>query len=257
MFLGFNNFYASNSTVASRGETLVPGFHPRVSAVAFKLAHNWGVKLFGGALVSSLAVPVVDIHFGAPFGTQHKIGVSNPAPETLVAYKIGSLHWWYGVEVFTPGFSSKKTDLVNIGQHNYAAAPSAAFSYLPNHGTTERSSKFQYIVNYRNDATQYRSGDELVWEYAAMRNVSRALAIGGNGDFYPQTANDLRNGSIYLDGDRHFESYSMIVKCQRDFLTENRIVTTRFGCTPVCLSPCNVSRLWQIGRRVQCTSRTV
>lgn len=174
MFLGFNNFYASNSTVASRGETLVPGFHPRVSAVAFKLAHNWGVKLFGGALVSSLAVPVVDIHFSAPFGTQHKIGVSNPAPETLVAYKIGSLHWWYGVEVFTPGFSSKKTDLVNIGQHNYAAAPSAAFSYLPNHGTTERSSEFQHIVNYRNDATQYRSGDELVWDYAAMRNVSRA-----------------------------------------------------------------------------------
>jgi len=208
--------------------------------VAFKLEHNWGVHVLGGTLVSTAALPIVDIHLSAPFGSQNKMGIGNPDLETAVAYKKGSLSWWYGFEVFTPGFSYKKTDLVNIGQHNYATAPSAAFSYMPHHGRTEVSSKFQYIVNHTNNATNYRSGNEFVWEYDAMRNVTKDMAIGGNGYFYKQTTNDVQNGSVFLDGNPgrnvafgpeiryHFRHYSMILKYEKDFLAQNRTVGNTF-----------------------------
>jgi hypothetical protein len=236
MLLEFNNFYEANELVGTNGRSLVPGFHLRVGAVAFKLIHNWGIHVLGGTLVNTVALPIVDIRLNAPFGTQNKVGVSNPDLETLVSYNFGSLHWWYGVEGFTPGFSYKKTDLVNIGQHNYATAPSAAFSYMPHHGQTEVSSKFQYIVNFADEATHYRSGSEFVWEYAGMQNITKRLAIGGNGYFYKQTTNDLQNGLMYLDGNRgrnfafgpeiryHFNHYAMILKYEKDFLTENRPV---------------------------------
>lgn len=236
MLVEFTTFYEANELAGPNGRALLPGFHLRVSAVAVKLMHNWGLHLLGGSLVSTVALPLVDIHISAPFGAQNKTGVSNPDLETAVYYNTGSLHWWYGLEVFTPCFSYSKSNLVNIGQNNFATAPAAAFSYMPHHGATELSSKFQYIVNYTDPASNYRSGNEFVWEYAGMQNITKRLAIGGNGYFYKQTTNDLQNGAMYQDGNRgrnvafgpeiryHFNHYAMILKYEKDFLTENRPV---------------------------------
>ena len=240
MLLEFNNFYQANELAGPSGQALVPGFHLRVGAVAGKLVHNWGVHVLGGTLVSTGALPLVDIHLNAPFGTGNKVGFGNPDLETLVAYKKGALNWWYGFEVYTPGFSYRKTDLINIGQHYYATAPSGAFTYMPDHGRLELSSKFQYIVNYHDSATNYTSGNEFVWEYAGMRNVTKSVAVGFNGYFDQQTTDDRQNGLIYLGGDRgrnfefgpeircHFGHYAMILKWEKDFLTENRTVGNSF-----------------------------
>ena len=240
MLLEFNNFYQANELVGANGQPLLPGFHLRVAAVAGKLVHNWGLHVLGGTLVSTGALPLLDIHLSAPFGSANKIGFANPDVETAVAYKKGALSWWYGFEVYTPGFSYNKTDLINIGQHNYATAPSGAFTYMPHHGSMELSSKFQYIVNYQNNATNYRSGNEFVWEYDGMHNVTKSVAIGFNGYFDRQTTDDRQNGMRFLDGNRgrnmefgpeircHLQHYALILKYEKDFLTENRPVGNSF-----------------------------
>jgi hypothetical protein len=234
MFVEFTYSYSAEKLAGSFGQALLPGFHLRVGAVAGKVLHNWGVHVLGGALVTSAALPLVDISLNTPMGKQSKIGIGNADIETAVAYTKGPVSWWYGVEFYPPGFSYKQDALVNIGQHNYAGAPAAAFTYLPDHGRTELSSKFQYIVNATNGATNYRSGNEFVWEYAGMRNITRAVAIGGNGFYYQQTTDDQENGLAYLNGNRgrnlafgpeircHFKRFSMILKWHKDFLTENR-----------------------------------
>ena len=202
LFAQFNDFYVANELAGPTGRALVPGFHLRLSAVAGKFVHNWGVHVLGGTLVNAVAAPFVDIHLSAPFGSQNKAGIGNPDIETSVLYSRGTLHWWYGYEVYTPGFSYRKTDLVHVGQHNYASAPAAAFTYLPHHGRTEISSKVQYIDNYIDGATHYRSGNELIWEYAGMHHVTKRLAAGANGFYYQQTSDDRQNGTIYQDGNR-------------------------------------------------------
>ena len=236
MFLEFNNFYDANELAGSNGRSLVPGFHLRVAAVALKLVHNWGLHLLGGTLVSTAALPMLDIHLSAPFGDQNKVGFGNADIENMVAYSRGAMNFWYGLEVDTPGFSYTKNALVNIGQHNYGTAPAAAFSYLPHHARTELSSKVQYIVNYTDSATQYRSGNEFIGEFDGMQTVAKNLSVGGNGYFYKQTTNDLQDGSIYLDGNQgrnvafgpeiryHAGHFNLILKYQKDFLTENRPV---------------------------------
>ena len=231
----FDNFYQANGLMDGNGHSLVPGFHLRVAAFAVKAVHNWGVKALGGTLVSSAALPVLYLHLDGPFGNLHKSGIGNPDLGVLaVAYGKGPWHWWYGVDAYVPGGPYNQTAILNVGQHNSAVAPQGAFTYLPNFDKSEISSKFQYIVNLTNPATQYRSGHEFVWEYAAMQNVTKALSMGANGYFCQQTSDDLLNGVAVPGGDRgrvfatgpqikyHLGRAELILKYQKEMLVENR-----------------------------------
>lgn len=236
----FSDFYQANGLVDSHGHNLVPGFHLRVGAVALKFTHNWGVHVLGGTLVSYAAMPLLYVHVTAPFGKGDKTGIGNPVVEPLaVAYQHGAWHWWYGYDFFTPGFSYNKNALVNVGQHNYAMAPVGAFTYMPRK-TTEISSKFQYIMNGENDQLHYRSGNELVWEYDGMQNITKSIAVGFNGYYYQQTTNDTQFGMIVGDGNRgrdfaigpeiraHVGHFILISKYTRDTLVQNRPVGNSF-----------------------------
>lgn len=236
----FDNFYQANALAGAKGQSEIPGFHLRVGAWAVKFVHNWGLHVLGGTLVSYAAAPLLYEHLDGPFGSFDKTGLGNPIVEPLaVAYQRGTWNWWYGYDVFLPGPSYNKNDLLNIGQHNYAGAPTGAFTYLPSH-STEISSKLQYIVNGTDSATQYRSGNELIWEYDGMHNVAKKVAIGVNGYYYQQTTNDLLNGVRAGDGNRgrdvtvgpeircHFGHLALIAKYQRDMLVENKTVGNSF-----------------------------
>ena len=241
LFLEFNNFYQANALKDGKGHDAVPGFHLRVSAVAVKVVHNWGVRALGGTLVSSVAVPVLYEHLDLPFGKFHKTGIGNSDIGVLdVAYHKGDLHWWYGVDAFTPGAQYKKGDPLNVGQHYFAVAPVGAVSYLPGNKSSELSSRFNYIVSFADPATQYRSGDEFLWEYAAMHNVTKSLALGLNGYFDHQTTDDRMNGIVVESGNRgrvlalgpearyHLGHMALILKYQREMLAQNRTLGNSF-----------------------------
>ena len=234
LFAEFNDFYVANELAGPNGRAVMPGFHLRVSAAAVKVAHNWGVHVLGGTFLSMGALPMVDIHLTAPIGQQNKIGMGNGDIENVIVYKTGDVHWWYGYEIYPPGFAYTKNALVNIGQHNWASGPSAAFSWLPNGGRAELSSKLQYMINGKDDATDYHSGNEFVWEYDGLVQLSKRLAVGADGYYYQQTTDDTEGGLVYLDGNRgrnvafgpeircHVGHYVLALKWQKDFLTENR-----------------------------------
>ncbi len=240
MLCEFNNFYQANALADGRGHSEIPDFHLRVSAFAVKFTHNWGVHVLGGTLVSYGALPFLYEHLDGPFGAGSKSGFGNAAVQPVaVAYQRGAWNWWYGYDVFLPGFSYNKNDLVNIGQHNFAGAPASAFTYLPNH-STEISSRFQYIVNGTNNQTQYRSGNELIWEYDGMKNVAKNVAIGVNGYYYQQTTDDSQNGVRAGNGNRgrdvavgpelrwHLGHVGLIAKYQRDMLVQNKTIGNSF-----------------------------
>jgi hypothetical protein len=119
-----------------------------------------------------------------------------------VAYQNNSWHWFYEGDLYFPGAPYVNTDVVNIGQNNYALAPVAGFTFLPHHAEWEVSSKLQSIANFRNAATRYHSGNELIWEYDAMKQISWKAALGVNGYLYKQTTDDRQNGLRVGDGNR-------------------------------------------------------
>jgi hypothetical protein len=233
---GYVASYRANELDNSAGQSAVPGFRVDVFATAVKVVHNWNLPVLGGTLNSNIAVPFLRETLDLPIGQFTKSGVGNSSIGVVeLGYKKGSWHWLYEGDVLLPGGSYTRGEPLNVGQHNYAAAPVTAFSYLPSEGRWEVSSKIQYIFNSEDMATRYHSGNEFMWEYVAMREVSKRMALGVNGYFYQQTTDDHQNGAVFADGFRgrdfavgpefrfKFGPHSgFALKYQRDTLVQNR-----------------------------------
>jgi hypothetical protein len=203
MLYEYSAFYEANEVVNSAGAAVPEEFKLRVVANAFRIVHNWKLQVLGGTVNSAIAVPLVyeDLHIiPGKFG---KFSISNVDVGVFqVAYAHKDLHWYVGGDVWLPGAAYSPNDILNVGQHNFATGPVGAVTYLPKRGNWEASSKFQYIVNFNDVTTRYRSGNEFTWEYAGMRQINHKIAVGANGFVYRQTTDDLQNGVIVDGGNR-------------------------------------------------------
>jgi hypothetical protein len=236
MLYGYVASYRANELDNSEGQSSVPHFQIDVFGTALKFVHSWNVHFLGGTLNHNIAVPFLWETLNLPFGQFHKSGVGNSSIGVVeLGYKKGSWHWLYEGDILLPGGSYSKASPLNVGQHNYAAAPVFAFSYLPSQGKIEASSKIQYMINSEDVATRYHSGNEFMWEYVAMREVRRPVFLGVNGYFYQQTTDDRQDGAVVAGGYRGRDfavgpelrvmlgpHSGFAVKYQRDTLVENR-----------------------------------
>ena len=232
----FTAFYSANQTDNSAGQSAAPEFKVRVFANAPKIEHNWGIPVLGGMLASTIGIPVVYQQLHVEPGKYDKLGLGNVLLVPLgVTYNKGNWHWFYQGDFYLPGAPYDKTAVLNIGQHNFAAGPTGAFTYLASRASWEASSKADYIVNFKDGTTSYRSGNELTWEFTAMKAVTRKASIGFNGYLYKQTTNDQLNGAPVAGGNRgrdlaigpqarvFFGTHSAFAfKYYRDTLVENK-----------------------------------
>lgn len=235
MLVEFSLFYEANELTNSAGASAAPEFKVRVMANAIKLVHNWDLPVLGGKFNSNIAVPAVYEKLHVAPGDYTQSGLGNVILGLFqIGYQKGSMHWYYEGDIYLPGSPYTKGAALNTGQNNYAAAPVAAFTYLPHGGEWEVSSKYEYIVNFHDTATHYRSGNEFTWEYVAMKEVSRDVAMGVNGYLYQQTTNDEQNGAIFGGGNQgrdlavgpevrvHAGHCIAVFKYFRDTLVENK-----------------------------------
>jgi hypothetical protein len=198
----FSTYYFANELDNSEGKKALPEFRIRVSSTAFKVAHNWGWRFAGGTLASQIAAPLVDERIHTPGGIASKFGVANLyiVPVNL-SYHTEHFHWCYELGYSPLAISYHKSAALNIGQHNQSLAGGYGVTYLSNRGINELSSRVTYVVNGPNHSTGYHSGNELIWEYNADRQLGpRGLALGINGAYYQQITGDRLNGASYLGG---------------------------------------------------------
>jgi hypothetical protein len=199
----FHAVYTANEVDNSAGQSAAPEFKVRVFANAIKIEHNWGVPVLGGMLASTIGIPAVYQQLHVEPGKFTNLGLGNVLLTPVgVTYHKGNWHWFYQGDFYLPGLPYDKSAVLNIGQHNFAAGPTAAFTYLSDKAKWEASSKVDYIVNFKDGDTSYRGGNELTWEYTGMRAVSKKTSLGINGYLYEQLTDDQLNGAAVAGGNR-------------------------------------------------------
>lgn len=240
MFYEYTASVSANQTDDANGKALPFEFKLRVTALAFKVVHNWGLKFLGGTVESNFAVPFVDQELHVPPGKFTKFAVGNVAISPLgVRYATRHWHFFYEGDMWFPGTGRSATDVLNIGQNNYAAGPVGGFTFLK--GKEEISSKLQYIVNLENTATTYQSGNEFTWEFDGMHAICKKIAVGANGFLYRQTTDDKVADAVFNNGNRGRDlgigpevRFNLIthggfaIKYVRDTMVENRAPTNAF-----------------------------
>jgi hypothetical protein len=201
-FYEYTAFYAANEMDDSHGKSSVPEFKLRVFVNAVKITHNWGWKFLGGTVDTQLALPFAYQQLHIPTGKNTRFSSSNIVfvPFSITNNK-KDWHWYYEADLFTPGGNYQKSESLNVGQHNLAIAPVAGFTYLPNKGATEISSRFTYVLNGPNSDTGYHSGNEFFVEFNANQAFAHGkITPGVNGTYYQQTTDDTLQGVSYKDG---------------------------------------------------------
>ncbi len=240
MFYEFTAFLSANETDNSNGKALPANFKLRIFANAIKLNHNWGFHFLGGTVESIVVIPFFDQELHVAPGKFTKFAVGNIGVSPLgVAYVKGRWHFFYEADLYFPGTGRGATDVLNIGQNNYAVSPVGGFTYLRKR--EEISSKLQYLINLKDAATNYQTGNEFIWEFDGMHGITRKVALGVNGFFYKQTTDDQLNNAAYNNGNRgrdfaigpevRFNLISrggLAFKYLRDTMVQNRAPTNAF-----------------------------
>ena len=148
MFYEYTCVYAANETDDAKGDKDPIDFKLRVVATAIKVSRTWNVNLLGGHFNTNIAIPIVYQQLHVAPGKFTKYAISNVDVVPFgVNYSKGMAHWFYEADFFMPGTAYSPNDVLNIGQHNFAAGPVFGITLLPNKGKTELSARNSYLIN--------------------------------------------------------------------------------------------------------------
>lgn len=231
----FAERYSADRVNDADGNNLhVPGFKVNANALVPRFIWVTGTKLLGGDLSWHALAPVVNLKVSVAGNSQTKTGIGDITTGPGIGYHYSpNLHGVLGLDVYVPTGGYNKTDLANIGRNYWALEPLYILSYIAPTGFNA-DIKAGYIVNARNKDTDYRSGQEFHFDYAAGWGFGNGWTAGVGGYYYQQTTSDKQSGATVpnnkgktfaMGPSLKYDSgkgWFLTLKWQKETLSENR-----------------------------------
>lgn len=190
----FVGHYEADSLRDNRGDKVPVDFRVRANSVAPRLIWVTEQRVLGGSLAFHALVPLVDLKVTVNGQSQSKQGLGDiifgPA---LGFHHSEKLHSILALDFIAPSGEYDGGDLANIGRNYWVIEPVLAVSYVDPNGLNV-DAKTMYDFNLRNDATDYRSGQELHVDYAVGWGFGNGWVVGVGGYMLYQTTDDRQHG---------------------------------------------------------------
>jgi hypothetical protein len=206
-FFSYNSYFSSN-TLESTSPKKPTDFSVWSAVSSERFDVTYPVDLDGFHIGSRIVIPLLDLHQSVVAGgrarSQSTSGVGDILIAPLLIGKItqtefGTIAQQVNLTVSLPTGSYDKNNLVNLG-HNFTAWQwNYGVSWLPTQ-TTNVGFQAVYIVNQKNSATNYQSGDEFDVDWVAGVMVAPRLWVEANGYYYKQISRDMQNGVPFNNG---------------------------------------------------------
>lgn len=121
--------------------------------------------------------------------------VGDPIASAFLGWEQGSFHWQVGTLVNIPIGDYQDGEISNIAFHHWGADVFAAATWLdPNIGL-DLSGVIGMTFNAENPATDYRTGNEFHFEWAAVQHFNEQFDAGLVGYYYDQVTGDSGDGA--------------------------------------------------------------
>ena len=169
-------------------------------------------KIFGGHLGLATTLPIgwAEVSAGTvltgPRGNTLEVnrvddltGLGDLFFTGLLGWHSGDWHWNLNVGLNAPTGSWKKGRLANLGFNKWAFDVGAAITYLNAKTGHELTIAPGITLNAENPDTNYKTGTEFHFEFAALQYLSQTFAIGVTGYHYQQLTGDSGSGALLGD----------------------------------------------------------
>lgn len=166
-------------------------------------------KIMGGNLAFQISTPIgyKDISAGAtltgPNGgvielnaRQSDFNFGDPVLGSSIGWHDGNWHWSVGLLYNAPIGYWEKGRASSTGFNRSSIDTTAAITWLDPKVGLELSGAVGLTYNFENPATNYKTGNELHLEWAAMQHFSKTLSVGLVGYHYQQVTGDSGSGAV-------------------------------------------------------------
>jgi hypothetical protein len=165
-------------------------------------------EIAGGHLGLSATVPIgwkntdADLTLAGPLGggasgsvSDNVFTVGDPILGALIGWEAGSFHWQVGTLVNVPIGDYQEGEISNIAFNHWGADINAAVTWLDPTVGLDLSAAVGMTFNAENPATDYRTGNEFHFEWAAVQHFNEQFDAGLVGYYYDQVSGDSGAGA--------------------------------------------------------------
>ena len=169
-------------------------------------------EVLGGHVGLSGTVPIgwaktsADLTLSGPRGgtasgsvTDTVFTVGDPVVSALLGWESGNFHWQTTLAVNVPIGDYQDGELSNVAFHHWAADVSASLTWLDPTIGLDLSGTVGMSFNAENPATDYRTGNEFHFEWAAVQHFNEQFDAGLVGYYYDQVSGDSGSGASLGD----------------------------------------------------------
>ncbi|HOJ31109.1 MAG TPA: transporter [bacterium] len=233
-YIHYSVGYFSDTFRDSHGKSSVPDFKLTVFGNVSRLIYVSDKKILGGNWGMHILVPLMNVDVKTPAGKDSKFGLGDIFIDPcIISWHSKNVHTSAGIDIIVPTGAYDKNDIANIGRNYWTIEPVFAFTYLSDNGW-DISGKLMYDINFENDATDYRSGQEFHCDYTVAKRINNRWTLGVGGYYYAQITDDKQNGVKVGDGNKgkvfaigpqvkyDAGKMSFILKYQKEMSVENK-----------------------------------
>jgi hypothetical protein len=246
-YLNYATYYSADALKDNNGNKIPGKFSIGAFADINRFVYITKYKILGADYGFQAIVPLVNLNLtvttpGGPM-SQSQFAVADLVVTPLIlGWHSKNWHFVFGLDAFLPTGPYDKTKIVNVGRNYWTTEIAAAFTYMSDNGI-EFSNKFMYDINFKNNDTDYTSGNEFHVDSLLGYHLG-PWKIGANAYYYKQITNDSV-GSKYagppiIDGNKgqvfgigpaigyEYNHIHFALKYQKEMSAQNRFEGDRF-----------------------------
>lgn len=191
-----NRYHADRLNDAQGRDLQVPNFEVTANVVAPRVVWRPDLKVWGGDLAVHAIAPLVNLKVSTPAGSQTQSGLGDMTVGVALGYHHSpQLHTVVALDTYLPTGGYDMNDIANIGRNHAAIEPVFALSYIDPQGFNG-DVRMGYLINLRNSATDYKSGQEFHFDYAAGWGLGNGWTLGVGGYYKKQITGDSGSGAV-------------------------------------------------------------
>ncbi|MVA54900.1 SphA family protein [Agrobacterium vitis] len=199
-FLSQTSYFSANRVNDGKGREIPIDFKVKASVETLRFMYVSDIRIGDAQLWGQLVLPLIHLDISNTFARDSGFNLGDAtATFGLSWHPDHNQTFITGIDIGIPTGAYDENALANAGLNHWSVQPTIAYHYSDPQGL-EFATAARVIFNSENTATDYKTGNEFVLDYAVGWNFGK-IRVGATGYYIKQFTDDKGPG-VASDGHR-------------------------------------------------------